>query len=503
MTRHLPAELHRPDWNALIMHYLGLDHIGHKTGPQGPAMLPKQREMDDIVRMIYKAIQTEEHLKDTLVVLVGDHGMNAGGNHGGSGPGETEPALVFASPKFAGAQTRSCPTTPKDGTEFEFYRKVQQSDVVPTLASLLGFPIPKNSLGVVLQETAELLLGDEAWVRSLKRNAKQVLVILKASVGEERWEAAVSRYTHDTANCDNLGDEKEMACLWARAVRSKGTKDEKDAYTRFLYKTQDALSSTASSYDVPRMAAGVGLATFSLILAVFAFPSIWPPTLAGSSLTLTTILYGVMMFATSYVEEEQHFWYWLTPAWLAFLAARSLQQGNRLRLPGDWNLPSAVVVLPILACHRLMLRWNQTGQKHSGEPDIAHNFFPSHHVLMWLLILITYLVVGVQLARTCLRSATIGDADLAIAFVVILPAVVFKLNFTQADAPELVLGLGENLRAVTANIDLVSQARVVFVMLTLCLIVASLEAKWSSKKQTTKSRYLHRHFLLLPTLTDI
>ena len=54
------------------MHYLGLDHIGHKTGPQGPAMLPKQREMDDIFRMLYDSVQREEHLKNTLVVLVGD-----------------------------------------------------------------------------------------------------------------------------------------------------------------------------------------------------------------------------------------------------------------------------------------------------------------------------------------------------------------------------------------------------------------------------------------------
>lgn len=453
-------------------------------------MLPKQREMDDIVRMIYKAVETEEHLEDTLLVLVGDHGMNAGGNHGGSGPGETEPALVFASPKFASTKSsRHCPMTPKAGTEFEFYRKVQQSDVVPTLASLMGFPVPRNSLGVVLQETTEFLLGDVAWVRSLERNAKQVLVILRASVGEDRWSAAVNRHVKRTVDCQSLDDdEDEMACLWARAVGSKGTKDEKDALSQFLYKTQDALSSTASSYDVPRMAAGVLLASASLILAVFAFPTFWPPSLAGGALTLTTLLYGVMMFATSYVEEEQHFWYWITPAWLAILAARSLQQGHRLLLSDGWSLPSAALIIPILACHRLMMRWNQTGQKHAGEPDIVNGFFPSHHVLMWILILATYLVVGIQLARTCLRSAMVGDADLAIAFVVILPAVVFKLNFTQADAPELVLGLGGQLRAITADLDLLTQARVVFVMLTLCLIIAVVEAKWNGKKQGTRSR---------------
>lgn len=45
-----------------------------------------------------------------------------------------------------------------------------------------------------------------------------------------------------------------------------------------------------------------------------------------------TILYGVMMFATSYVEEEQHFWYWATAAWMAYLYAakyvRSFDQRN-------------------------------------------------------------------------------------------------------------------------------------------------------------------------------
>jgi ethanolaminephosphotransferase len=490
VTRHLPAELQKSDWNALIMHYLGLDHIGHKTGPQGPAMLPKQREMDDIVRMIFEAVQTEDHLRDTLVVLVGDHGMNAGGNHGGSGPGETEPALVFASPKFTGLTMRSCPTLPKDGTEFEFYRKVQQSDVVPTIASLLGFPVPKNSLGVVLEEVAGDLLGERAWVRFLRRNAKQVLVILEASMGKERWLAAVDRHAQKGVDCQSLADdEEEMACLWAKAERFQGGSQEQSALSEFLYKAQDALSSTASSYDVPRMVVGIAIAGASLLLAAISFPDLWPPGLAGSAITITTLLYCIMMFATSYVEEEQHFWYWITPAWFAILAARSLQQGHRLPSFNGWNPLSALLVVPLLACHRLMVRWNQTGQKHAGEADIVHAFFPSHHVIMWLLVLVTYLVVGVQLARTSFSGSIIGEGDLALAFVMILPAVIFKLNFTQADAPELVLGLGEQLRSVSANIDLVTQARVVFVMLTLALIIVGIGWKWNDRNSNANGKY--------------
>lgn len=34
VTRHLSAELDQSDWNGMFMHYLGLDHIGHKLGPR-------------------------------------------------------------------------------------------------------------------------------------------------------------------------------------------------------------------------------------------------------------------------------------------------------------------------------------------------------------------------------------------------------------------------------------------------------------------------------------
>lgn len=119
-------------------------------------MVPKQKEMDDIVRAIYSAIENEDHLANTLFVLCGDHGMNEGGNHGGSSPGETSPALVFMSPKLTkiiqGRPKVQSPTKPKTDGEFNYYRTVEQSDIAPTLAGLLGFPVPRNNLGVFLSE---------------------------------------------------------------------------------------------------------------------------------------------------------------------------------------------------------------------------------------------------------------------------------------------------------------------------------------------------------------
>jgi len=114
-------------------------------------MLPKQREMDGIVKEIYEAIGSQAHLQSTLLVLCGDHGMNDAGNHGGSSAGETSPALVFISPKMKQLSLQlDSPVAEQEG--FQYYSTVEQSDLAPTLAALLGFPAPKNNLGAFIPE---------------------------------------------------------------------------------------------------------------------------------------------------------------------------------------------------------------------------------------------------------------------------------------------------------------------------------------------------------------
>lgn len=120
-------------------------------------MIPKQAEMDDIVRTMFKVIEAEKSLHSTLLVLCGDHGMTDAGNHGGSAESETSPALVFLSPKLRRMNgSRQCPVLSEEGN-FLYYNRVEQSDIAPTLAGLLGFPIPLNNLGVFIPEFLQLL----------------------------------------------------------------------------------------------------------------------------------------------------------------------------------------------------------------------------------------------------------------------------------------------------------------------------------------------------------
>ncbi|KAF2768483.1 alkaline phosphatase-like protein [Teratosphaeria nubilosa] len=475
VTRHVPEELANDDWNAMIMHYLGLDHIGHKTGPQGPNMLPKQREMDGIVKMVYEAMEREEHHANTLLVLLGDHGMNAGGNHGGSGPGETEPALLFASPKLKLRRDRreyECPTDPKDGTEFHYYRKVEQSDIVPTLAGLMQLPVSKNNLGVFIEEFTSCWSEGDG-MRLLYDNAKQMKHIVEAAFGKDGFAEEVGAFEQhlrsgDQEVCGRVeGAQSELACKWASAAVSVQQRDAASNTSAlllsFLLAAQETLSSVASSYDIPKMVAGMSISALALALATMSLSQIWPPSTAGVFFAATSLLYGVMMFASSYVEEEQHFWYWLTPAWTAILTIGSLTRSKESYV----KLNHAVAGVTILAVHRIAIRWNQTGQKHAGEPDIVHAFFPDHHVSMWLLVLVTHVYLAVQLARRTLLDLVASEVAAGIAAVVVLPAIIFKLNFTQADAPELVRGLGMKLREWTASLSLVAQAQTAFALLVL------------------------------------
>lgn len=57
ITKKLSIELKRNDWEFLILHFLGLDHIGHVEGPFSSKVPSKLREMDTIIMHIHLALQ--------------------------------------------------------------------------------------------------------------------------------------------------------------------------------------------------------------------------------------------------------------------------------------------------------------------------------------------------------------------------------------------------------------------------------------------------------------
>lgn len=81
-------------WTLLLAHQLGLDHAGHRYGPGHTEFGRKLQELDGQVRFMV------DHLPDdALFVLMGDHGMDAKGDHGGDGQLETGAAFFAYSQK--------------------------------------------------------------------------------------------------------------------------------------------------------------------------------------------------------------------------------------------------------------------------------------------------------------------------------------------------------------------------------------------------------------------
>ncbi|KAJ0410402.1 hypothetical protein P43SY_002734 [Pythium insidiosum] len=62
VTRHLGDELDPTmrdpksrDWDVLVLHYLGLDHVGHLRGPRSALMKDKMQEMDIVIRRVVES----------------------------------------------------------------------------------------------------------------------------------------------------------------------------------------------------------------------------------------------------------------------------------------------------------------------------------------------------------------------------------------------------------------------------------------------------------------
>lgn len=129
INKSLPNELAKRDWSLLVAHYLGVDHCGHKHGPLHSEMSRKLNEMNSVIEQIVANMAD-----DITLLVIGDHGMSGTGDHGGDTEDEVN-ALLFAYSKSYGFLDDSGNTT------------MDQIDLVPSLAAILGIPIPFSNLG--------------------------------------------------------------------------------------------------------------------------------------------------------------------------------------------------------------------------------------------------------------------------------------------------------------------------------------------------------------------
>lgn len=235
-------------WDVIFGHYLGVDHAGHRYGPDHAAMASKLREMDRVIRDIIAALDD-----DTLLVVMGDHGMDIKGDHGGESDDEIEAALWMYSTRGAfGRTSKDKLQPPKHAKE----RPIPQIDLVPTLALMLGIPIPFNNLGSPIEEAFAGPNGND-WANL-------------ATVGR-LTSAQIKRYQAAYAISSGANDDEESASLWSAAEaewktgsksftsKSTAIRASYELYQKYQRHTLDVCRGLWTRFDVPSMIQGVVL----------------------------------------------------------------------------------------------------------------------------------------------------------------------------------------------------------------------------------------------------
>nr|XP_020028970.1 GPI ethanolamine phosphate transferase 2 isoform X3 [Castor canadensis] len=423
VTRHLDKVLKRGDWDMLILHYLGLDHIGHISGPNSPLIGQKLSEMDSVLMKIHTSLLSKEretHLPSLLVVC-GDHGMSETGSHGASSTEEVSTPLILISSEFE-----------RKPGDIRHPKHVQQTDLSATLAIGLGLPIPKNSVGSLLFPVVERKPMREQ-LRFLHLNTVQLSKLLQENVpsyekdpGFEQFKMAERLH----GNWVRLHLEENNSDV----LFGLGTKVLKQ-YLSALKTLSLSLSTQVAQYDIYSMAVGT-----VVVLENAVHPtSVWSEV--DFLLLLGTVGHVLSLGASSFVEEEHQTWYFLVNTLCLALSQETFRsyflgdncepqhhfhmaQGcegtvHTLQYNTGYDAPEpngenakalgghrrwAVLASPwlVLACCRLLRSLNQTGVQGAHRPDFGHWFTSSDHkVQLSVLAAVSLLVIFMLVQRGC------------------------------------------------------------------------------------------------------
>ncbi|KAF5392326.1 hypothetical protein D9757_001364 [Collybiopsis confluens] len=234
----------------IIGHFLGVDHVGHRVGSYHPSMHSKLLQMNATLSRVVDLLPL-----DTLLVVLGDHGMDHAGDHGGDGDLETSAAVWIYSkdvPLFDNIISRKIPSELLPHTTFPNaeapYRRIQQIDLVPSLSLVLGLPIPFSNLGTVIpelfwrqSEPSADAPASEPWswtgirkpsknegsknsnllMRALRLNAQQIhdyLGTYRASASgselREAWPGLESTWSEANKHLSESAEDQNLVNLW-------------------------------------------------------------------------------------------------------------------------------------------------------------------------------------------------------------------------------------------------------------------------------------------------
>lgn len=315
VTRNLKGEFEKNDWDVMILHYLGLDHIGHVYGPNSKLIPKKLAEMDAVVQNLYE--NTQKWKEKSAIFVTGDHGMKDTGGHGGSSFPETNVPLIVLKKTCSGGF-------------------IQQVDVAPSLSVLLGVDIPSGTVGHIITGFLEMLPID----------FQNYLLLYNALV----------------LNCDEYQEVLNEAKQFHYNFLKNGKIDDglkaKSLYENYLVKNSEVLIKTSTQQDMNLIVLCLIVIIFCLLkiisfdnkdvtdlmllLLLLCFSALYftasiallivliikitirtirkinklPTCTFNTILAVTTIIQLFALTSSSFIENEEYMWYFFLSTFL-------------------------------------------------------------------------------------------------------------------------------------------------------------------------------------------
>ena len=296
----------------------------------------------------------------TLLVVLGDHGMTDGGNHGGASKEETETGCIFLSSHY------------KELTENAIIERIEQVDVAPTVALLLGLEVPKSSTGRFI--TSVLPESDRNRLDGiLRKNAMQLATLLDTSTAlksikdMEHFLNASSKKLRANVGEYKMG-KLVMGVLLALCSLLSEDVAKNNPVSLLVIGIFGIVSSRLFDWVI------------CILLAVIACRLFLSRSRTNSVAVLPTIVciaYATSQFASTYIEEEHFFWnFVLTSLILVQIIRKNVHWKNGL---------------VSLLLHRLIYYWNSTGFLYQNDPDMR-SYLLAHSgidMILWMVSLNT------------------------------------------------------------------------------------------------------------------
>ncbi|XP_061446212.1 GPI ethanolamine phosphate transferase 1 isoform X3 [Rhineura floridana] len=173
-----------------FLHLLGIDTNGHAHRPHSREYKNNIRQVDKGVRKIVSLVE-DFYGNDgsTAFILTSDHGMTDWGTHGASHPSETLTPLVawgagIKYPQRVTSQQYEDTFLKEWKLETLKRQDVNQADIAPLMASLIGVPFPLNSVGILPLEYLNNTAHFKA--ESMITNAVQILEQFKVKMAQKK-----------------------------------------------------------------------------------------------------------------------------------------------------------------------------------------------------------------------------------------------------------------------------------------------------------------------------